>query len=70
MRTDMRQGFRLNAEMLEKYITPKTRALIFPYPNNPTGVVMNRNDLENIAPVILKHDLLVISDEIMKFTAS
>ena len=64
VRTDMRQGFRLNAEMLEKYITPKTRALIFPYPNNPTGVVMNRNDLENIAPVILKHDLLVISDEI------
>ncbi len=64
VRTDMRQGFRLNAEMLEEYITPKTRALIFPYPNNPTGVVMNRNDLENIAPVILKHDLLVISDEI------
>lgn len=64
VKTDVQHGFRLNAEMLEKYVSPKTRALIFPYPNNPTGVVMNRDDLENIAPVILKHDLLVISDEI------
>ena len=64
VKTDVQHGFRLNAEMLEKYVSPKTRALIFPYPNNPTGVVMNRDDLENIAPVILKHDLLVVSEEI------
>ena len=64
VKTDVRDGFRLSAEMLEKSITPKTRALIFPYPNNPTGVVMARADLESIAPLIIKHDLLVISDEI------
>ncbi len=64
VRTEMRHGFRLNAEMLEKCITKKTRALIFPFPNNPTGVVMGREDLEAIVPLILKHDLLVISDEI------
>ncbi len=64
VKTDVRDGFRLSAEMLEKCITPKTRALIFPYPNNPTGVVMARADLTAIAPLIIKHDLLVISDEI------
>ncbi len=64
VKTDVRDGFRLSAEMLEKCITPKTRALVFPYPNNPTGVVMAKADLEAIAPLIIKHDLLVISDEI------
>ena len=64
LRTDMGHGFRLDADMLEKAITDKTRALIFPYPNNPTGVVMRRADLEKIIPVIMRHDLLVISDEI------
>ncbi|MDE6504700.1 MAG: aminotransferase class I/II-fold pyridoxal phosphate-dependent enzyme [Clostridia bacterium] len=56
--------FILTAEILEKAITPKTKSLILPYPNNPTGAVMTRQQLENIIPVILKHDLLVISDEI------
>ncbi len=56
--------FRLTPEKLEAAITPRTRALILPYPNNPTGGVMTRKDLEAIAPIIRRHDLLVISDEI------
>ena len=56
--------FRLKPEYLEKAITPRTKALILPYPNNPTGAVMERNDLESVASVIRKHDLFVISDEI------
>lgn len=57
-------AFILTAERLEKAITPKTKALILAYPNNPTGAVMTKEQLENIIPVIEKHDLLVISDEI------
>ena len=57
-------GFILTAEALEKAVTPKTKALVLPYPNNPTGGVMTKAQLEAIVPVILKHDLLVISDEI------
>lgn len=56
--------FKLTAEELEAAITPKTKALIFPYPNNPTGGIMEKADLEAIAPVLIKHDILVISDEI------
>ena len=56
--------FRLTAESLEKSITPQTKALILPYPNNPTGAVMNLDDLKAIAKVILAHNLFVISDEI------
>jgi len=56
--------FKLTAEELESVITPKTKAVILSFPNNPTGAIMTREDLEQIAPVILKHDLLVISDEI------
>ena len=56
--------FILTPALLESVITPKTKALILPYPNNPTGAVMTREQLEAIAPVIIKHDLLVISDEI------
>ncbi len=56
--------FRLTAEGLEKAVTPRTKALILPYPNNPTGGVMRREDLEAIARIIRKHDLFVISDEI------
>ena len=57
-------GFKLTPENLERVITPKTKALIFPYPNNPTGGIMDSEDIKKIIPVILKHDLLVISDEI------
>lgn len=62
--TKAENGFRLTADELEAAVTPKTKALILPYPNNPTGAVMERVDLERLVPVILKHDLLVISDEI------
>jgi len=57
-------GFKLTKENLEKVITPKTKALIFPYPNNPTGGIMEKEYIEKIIPVILEKDLLVISDEI------
>ena len=56
--------FRLTAKELEDSITDKTKVLILPYPNNPTGAVMERNDLEAIAAVIKKHDIIVMSDEI------
>jgi len=55
--------FRLTPEELEAAITPKSQLLV-PYPNNPTGAVMEREDLEALAPVIEKHDLYVLSDEI------
>lgn len=56
--------FVLKPESLEKVITPKTKAIILTYPNNPTGGIMTKEDLEKIAEVIIKHDLLVITDEI------
>ena len=57
-------GFKLTAEDIEKVVTPKTKILVFPYPNNPTGAIMEREYVEKLIPTILKHDLLVISDEI------
>ncbi|MCR5145714.1 MAG: aminotransferase class I/II-fold pyridoxal phosphate-dependent enzyme [Lachnospiraceae bacterium] len=56
--------FRLTAEELEAAITDKTKILIMPFPNNPTGAVMEMEDLERIAEVVKKHDLYVLSDEI------
>ena len=56
--------FRLTPEELEAAITPKTKLLVLPFPNNPTGAVMERSDLEKIAEVIKKHDIFVLSDEI------
>lgn len=56
--------FRLTAEELEAAITPKTKILVLPFPNNPTGAVMEKSDLEAIAEVIIRHDLYVLSDEI------
>lgn len=56
--------FRLTAEELENAITDKTKILILPFPNNPTGAIMEREDLEKIAKIIIKHDLYVMSDEI------
>lgn len=56
--------FRLTAEELENAITDKTTVLILPFPNNPTGSIMEKEDLESIAKVIIKHDIFVISDEI------
>ena len=56
--------FRLTAEELEAAITPKTKMLVLPFPNNPTGAVMEKSDLEAIAKVVIEHDLFVLSDEI------
>ena len=64
VRTRQEDDFRLKADILEQAVTDKTKLLILPYPNNPTGAIMEKSDLEAIAEVILKHDLLVISDEI------
>ena len=57
-------NFVLKKEYLEKAITPKTKAIILTYPNNPTGAIMTKEQLQEIADVIMKHDLLVITDEI------
>ena len=56
--------FKLTAEELEAAITPKTKILVMPFPNNPTGSIMTKEDLEPIVEVVLKHDLFVVSDEI------
>ena len=56
--------FRLTAKELEDAITDKTKVLILPFPNNPTGAIMEKEDLEAIAEIIRKKDLFVISDEI------
>lgn len=56
--------FRLTAEEVLAAITPKTKILVLPFPNNPTGSVMEKEDLEAIAKVVIEHDLFVISDEI------
>ena len=55
-------NFVLTPALLEKSITPKTKAIILTYPNNPTGAIMTREQLQAIADVIIKHDLLVITD--------
>ena len=56
--------FRLSAQRVREAITPRTKALILPYPNNPTGAVMGREELEKLAQVVRERELLVISDEI------
>ncbi len=56
--------FRLTPEELEAAITPRTKILVMPFPNNPTGAIMEREDLEKLVPVIIRHDLIVVSDEI------
>lgn len=56
--------FKLTKEELEAAITPKTKILVLPFPNNPTGAVMSKEDLEPIAEVVKKHDIYVLSDEI------
>ena len=56
--------FRLTAAELEEHITDRTRILVLPFPNNPTGAVMRREDLEAVAKVCIDHDIFVVSDEI------
>lgn len=62
--TKNEDNFRLKADDLRAAITPKTKLLVLPFPNNPTGAIMERRDLEEIAKVVKEHDLLVLSDEI------
>ena len=62
--TKAKDQFRLTPEALKAAITPKTKLLVLPYPNNPTGAIMRREDLEAIAAVLRGTDILVISDEI------
>ena len=62
--TRAESDFRLTADQLKAAITPKTKLLILPYPNNPTGAVMRREDLEEIAAVLRGTDIFVLSDEI------
>jgi aminotransferase len=56
--------FRLTPEELLAAITPKTKVLIMPFPNNPTGAIMTREDLEKIAKIVVEKDIFVMSDEI------
>ena len=62
--TKVEDGFKLTPEALKAHITPKTKALVLPYPNNPTGAVMRRTDLEAIAEVLRDTNIMIISDEI------
>lgn len=62
--TKAEDNFKLTADEIEAAVTPKTKLIIMLYPNNPTGAVMRKEDLVKIIPVIKKHDLLVLTDEI------
>lgn len=62
--TTAEHSFKLTAEALSSAITEKTKVLVLPYPNNPTGGIMTKEDLEEIAEVIRKHDIMILSDEI------
>ncbi len=62
--TTVENQFRITADELETYVTPRTKILLIGYPNNPTGAIMSKEDLEKIAAFAQKHDLIVISDEI------
>ncbi len=56
--------FRLSPEQLEAAITPKTKALVLPFPSNPTGGIMELEDLQKLVPILLEKDIIVLSDEI------
>lgn len=56
--------FKLTREQLEKAVTDKTKILIMPFPNNPTGAIMTKEELQPIVDFVIEHDLFVISDEI------
>jgi aminotransferase len=62
--TSVEHNFQVTAADIEERITPKTKALFLGYPNNPTGAVLRRDTLKEIAKVVIEHDLVVISDEI------
>ncbi len=62
--TTIENEFKVKAEDIEKRITPKTKAILLGYPNNPTGAVMDRAELGRVAELAQRHDLIVISDEV------
>ncbi|MBN2487854.1 MAG: aminotransferase class I/II-fold pyridoxal phosphate-dependent enzyme [Methanosarcinaceae archaeon] len=62
--TTVENKFKITPDELEDVITDKTKAIVFNYPNNPTGATMDRSDLEAIADIVVEHDLMVISDEV------
>ena len=62
--TKAEDQFRVTAEALREKITPRTKLLVLPFPNNPTGAVMRKEHLEAVAQVVREHNLLVLSDEI------
>ncbi|WP_214859849.1 pyridoxal phosphate-dependent aminotransferase [Exiguobacterium sp. s161] len=64
LETDESSRFKVTRELLEQHITPKTKALVLNSPSNPTGMVYSKEELEMVADVAIKHNLLVISDEI------
>lgn len=64
LKTSCENAFKITADELEAAITPKTKALILTFPNNPTGAILTKEELEKLAEVIIRHDLIVISDEI------
>lgn len=64
VKTKVQDEFKLTSEEIENKITNKSKALVLSYPNNPTGAIMERKRLEEIADVVNEHDLIVISDEI------
>ncbi len=64
IQTTSDNGFKLTAQQIEEKITPKTKMLVLSYPNNPTGAIMTKEDLEPIAEVVKKHNIIVLSDEI------
>ncbi|MEM7210005.1 MAG: aminotransferase class I/II-fold pyridoxal phosphate-dependent enzyme [Pseudomonadota bacterium] len=61
---DADNGFRLNAEALKAAITPRTRAILYASPSNPTGLMLSRDDLNTIASLAIEHDLWVVADEV------
>ncbi len=64
IQTEEKDNFKLTPEKLLEKITPRSKLLVLPFPNNPTGAVMTREDLEKIAEIVKEHDLFVLSDEI------
>lgn len=62
--TRLEEGFKITPTELEKAVTPKTKVLLMGYPSNPTGAILNQADLKGIAEFAIKHDLIVVSDEI------
>ena len=64
LETRYEDKFKIDPEMLKSLITPKTKMLVLPYPNNPTGAIMTKEELEEIAEVIRDTNIIVLSDEI------